>query len=105
MPDWLEQTLGALLMIAVLIDVFLTVLYERSRMGVISFYSARAVWRVFYGVASLFERHRGAIMSYCGPAILVVGLLVWVMLLTIGAGLVIHPAWCHGQRREPGYRR
>ena len=43
MPGWLEQTLGALLMIAVLMDVFLTVLYERNRMGIISFYTARAV--------------------------------------------------------------
>ena len=58
MPGWLEQTLGARLMIAVLIDVFVTVLYERSRMGIISFYTAGAFWRVFYGVASIVERHR-----------------------------------------------
>jgi hypothetical protein len=79
-------------MIAVLLDVFVTVLYARSRMGIISFYTARAVWRLFYGVAHRFERYRGAVMSYCGPAILVAGLLVWVTLLSIGAGLVIHPA-------------
>lgn len=47
MPGWLEQALCALLMIAVLLDVFLTVHYARSRMGIISFYTARAVWRVF----------------------------------------------------------
>jgi hypothetical protein len=42
--------------------------------------------------ANSFERHRGAILSFCGPAILVMLVAVWALLLAVGTGLVIHPA-------------
>ena len=46
----LEQLLGALLMLLVLADVYLTVLYARVGTGIISEKLARVVWR-FFGIS------------------------------------------------------
>jgi hypothetical protein len=34
---------------------------------------------------------RGVFLSFCGPVILVSGVVVWVVLLTVGAAMVMHP--------------
>lgn len=36
MPQWLKQSLGALIILLVLLDVFLTVLYARAGTGIFS---------------------------------------------------------------------
>ena len=87
-----EQIAGALVMLLILLDVFLTVLYARMDTGFISQRVARAVWWVFSAASKPFGRRRGAILSYCGPTILVMHVLVWSFGLTLGAGLIIHPA-------------
>jgi hypothetical protein len=43
----LEQVLGAFLMLAILLDVFLTVLYARVGTGILSHKLARLTWRLF----------------------------------------------------------
>ena len=94
MFGWLEQAFGALLITLVLLDVFLTVLYARAGTGIFSKWMASLVWRVFCLVSKPFGRHRGTVLSFCGPVILVLLVTTWDFGLTLGAALVIHPA--HG---------
>ncbi|GEP12563.1 two pore domain potassium channel family protein [Methylobacterium gnaphalii] len=88
----LEQATGALVMGLVLADVFLTVLYARIGTGLFADRVAHLVWAIFCRADDAFGRKRGAMLSFCGPAILIVYVLFWSMGLTLGAGLIIHPA-------------
>jgi hypothetical protein len=85
----LEQLLGLTLMLAVLADVFLTVLYARAGTGLISERLGRLIWHLFRAVAS--GRDRSAALSICGPVILVALVLTWSVTLAVGAGLLCHP--------------
>jgi hypothetical protein len=87
--DWVEPLAGGIVLAIVLLDVFLTVLYARAGTGLLAPRLARGVWRIFRGLAG--GRH-ARILSYCGPAQLVALVLMWGVLLALGAGLVIHPA-------------
>ena len=91
MPPGLEQALGALLLLLILLDVFLTVLYARAGTGIISYQLARLIWRAF-GVASRpFGQGRSTMLSFCGPTILVLLVLVWALVLTLGGAMILHP--------------
>lgn len=89
--DWLEQIAGALLMLLILLDVFLTVLYSRADAGILSPRVARVVWWFFKVLSAPFARLRASILSFCGPVVLVTLVLVWAAGLTLGAALIIHP--------------
>ena len=92
MPHWLEQALGACLVLVVLLDVFLTVLYARIGTGIISNRLARLTWRLLLGLAKLSgPRSSATVLSFCGPVILVLLVLAWALGLTVGAALVMHP--------------
>src|SRR3954452_7776654 len=94
----LEQVVGAGLFAAVLLDVFLTVLYARMGSSIIAEPLARSAWRVFRAVSAPFGRRRGVVLSFCGPAVLVLLVTAWSAGLTLGAALVIHPALGDGVR-------
>ncbi len=91
MPSWLEQTIGAAVVLFVLVDVFLAVLYARIGAGVFSPRLARVIWRVFRGAARPLGRRAGKVLSFCGPIILVTVLIVWGLSLSLGMALIIHP--------------
>lgn len=99
---WVEQAAGALLMLLVLLDVFLTVLYARANTGIISPRLARLVWWLFRTLSKPFGGLRGTILSFCGPSILVMLVLVWSFALALGAGLIIHPKLGTSVRAESG---
>ncbi len=87
-----EQIVGAIIVVLILLDVFFTVLYARIGAGVLSYQVARWVWRLFRTVARPFSsRRRAQLLSLCGPAILVTVVAVWALSLTLGMGLVMHP--------------
>lgn len=88
---WLEQLLGFVLILAVLADVFVTVLYARTRMGVISDRIARWTWHTFMAVSAPLGRRRGRVLSFLGPTVVLLIVVVWALLLTLGSALVIHP--------------
>lgn len=96
----LEQVLGAALMMTVLLDVFLTVLYARVGTGILSPQLARLTWRLFRLLAA--KLRRPMVLSFCGPAILVLLVLTWSVLLAFGAGLIIHPELGTGVRASSG---
>ena len=89
--DQVEQGLGLLLMLAILLDIFLTVLYARIGTGFFGHKLAYLLWGLFHLVSRPFGRQRGLILSFCGPVILVTGIVAWAFCLTLGAALIIHP--------------
>jgi len=89
--NWIELVFGVVIIVAVLLDVFLTVLYARIVTGVLSHYLACWVWRVFRGLAKLIPTQAERMFSFAGPVILVALVLTWITGLVLGAGLVLHP--------------
>ena len=87
----LEQAAGALLVLIVLLDVFLTVLYARMGTGIVSYRLARLTWKGLRRLSMHLGRHRGTALSFCGPLVLVLLVAVWAVALTCGAALIIHP--------------
>ncbi|HZA93216.1 MAG TPA: hypothetical protein VE420_11370, partial [Gemmatimonadales bacterium] len=63
----LEQGLGILLILMILLDIFLTVLYARIGTSLIGSRIARLVWASFVTASKVFGSRRGAILSFCGP--------------------------------------
>lgn len=102
MNHTIEQAIGAIVLLLILLDVFLTVLYARARMGPVSYRIARLTWRVFMTLSKLFGRERGAVLSFCGPAILVLFVIGWGLMLMLGAALIIHPALGDAVRADNG---
>jgi len=98
----LEQVAGAALFAAVLLDVFLTVLYARMGTTLLTGPLARLTWRAARAASAPFGRHRGVILSFCGPVVLVLLVTAWSAGLTLGAALVIHPALGDGVRSSAG---
>lgn len=98
----LEQALGALVMGLVLADIFLTVLYARIGTGLIADRVAHLTWAIFRRAAGRFGQRRDAVLSFCGPVILIAYVLLWALGLTLGAGLIIHPALGTAVRASTG---
>jgi len=93
MARWLVQIFGAALVVSALTDVFLTVLYARSGIGVISHRISRWNWRLFRLAAAPFPRKvRDGILTFGGPALLVWMALAWVLSVLVGFACVIWPA-------------
>jgi len=88
----LELVAGAVVVLLVIVDVFLTVLYARIGAGILSVHVSRGTWWMFSHLARWFRSKHDKVLSFCGPSILVNYLVVWAALLILGAGLIIHPA-------------
>ncbi|GAB6058901.1 potassium channel family protein [Desulfonatronum parangueonense] len=89
--DWILYTLGALLVLCAAVDVFLTVLYARSGVGLLSPGVNRCVWYLFRKTGGLVPRRKHLVLSLCGPTIIVVLTLLWIVLLVTGFALIIWP--------------
>lgn len=87
----IETAAGILLTLFILLDVFLTVLYARIGYGIFSRQIARSVWAVFAVIGKSSPRHRGRILSFCGPAIVVALIVTWSICLSVGSALIVHP--------------
>lgn len=92
MMSLLERASGVLVMGIVLLDVFLTVLYARIGTGLVAERVGHLAWIAFRRAAEATDARRGTVMSFCGPVILLLYVLFWAFGLTLGAGLIIHPA-------------
>ena len=87
----LEQGLGILLILIILLDIFLTVLYARIGTSIIGSRVGRLVWASFVKASKVFGSRQGAVLSFCGPVILVLLVGIWALELTLGAALIMHP--------------
>jgi hypothetical protein len=99
---WLEPILGLLLNTLILVDMFVTILYARMGTSLISYRLANRVWKFFCWISKPFGKKRGAILSFCGPVVLVVFVFIWMLGLTLGTALVIHPHLRTGIRATSG---
>jgi hypothetical protein len=97
-----EQIAGAVVIVLVLLDIFLTVLYARAGIAVFSSGMSRAIWLLFRVVSRPFRRHRGTVLSFCGPVILVALIFVWAAGLALGSALIMHPHLGGGIRASQG---
>ncbi|MCJ2049498.1 two pore domain potassium channel family protein [Methylobacterium sp. J-070] len=102
MVSVLERASGVLVMGIVLLDVFLTVLYARIGTGLLAERAAHLTWMVFRRAAEAAGTHRGAVLSFCGPVILLLYVVLWALGLTLGAGLIIHPGLGTGVQASNG---
>jgi hypothetical protein len=90
-PRIIEQVVGALLIVMILLDVFLTVLYARVGTGIMSTRVARGTWFTVRALAKTMPSRRGKVLSFAGPIILLMLLLVWGIGLTLGSAFILHP--------------
>lgn len=106
MAGWIEQLAGALVILCTLLDIFLTALYakigahgaSRAGAGIISLRVARAIWWIFRHITGRLPVNRDAAWSFCGAVTVACLVLVWSMLLALGAALMLHPALGEGVR-------
>ncbi len=87
----LEQMGGVALMLLFLADIFLTVLYARAGTGLLAPRWNRLVWAAMKGIARLFSRRRGLILSFAGPVLVILLIAFWALGLTLGAALIMQP--------------
>jgi hypothetical protein len=86
-----EQLVGAALLAAILLDVFLTVLYARAGFGVFGRLAGRSAWHLFHLVAGWAGPYRGRVLSFGGPTLLVLLLAVWACGPALSCALIVHP--------------
>jgi hypothetical protein len=87
----LEPILGAILIAITLADVFVTVLYARTHVGLISDRVARLTWHTFETLAHGMGARKGRFLSFMGPAVVLLVVVAWIVALTFGSALIIHP--------------
>src|SRR4051812_47311943 len=97
-----EQIAGTVLTVVVLLDIFLTVLYVRAGSELLSPVVSRTIWSVFRLVSRPLRHHRGRVLSFCGPVILVALIFVWAAGLALGSALIMHPHLGAGIRASQG---
>lgn len=106
----LERIVGAILVLAVMVDVFLAVLYARvgtrglARFGtgVISERVATYAWRAFRAMGTRGKRTNDDLLSFAAPVIVILFLAVWVAMLTLGSAMLLHPSLGTGIRASSG---
>lgn len=105
----IEQLAGAVIVVAIAADLFITVLYARigSRVGTrfgmgFSRFVARLVWAAARVVASKAGRLRSLVLSGAAPLTLLLMLTLWAALLTIGAAMIVQPELGTSLRRSTG---
>lgn len=88
----LAQAAGGVLASMALADIFLTVLYARSGSALLSERVNPMLWRVFRQVARyLPRRSRNLFLSFFGPVVMVLTILIWVGMLILGFALIVWP--------------
>src|SRR5260221_10293312 len=81
---------------------FLRCFYARVGTGLLSRRIACWAWYAFRAAAKPMPRHRDALLSFCGPVILVTLVFIWVLGLAIGAALIVHPTLGTGIQANNG---
>ena len=93
---------GSLLILVGGLDVFFSVLYARSGTGILAPRVNRIVWHIFRQTAILFKNRCDAVLSFCGPVLLVVLIAMWAALLVVGFALIILPQLGEGIQKSSG---
>jgi len=91
MADWLYPTLGALLLLALAVDVFKTAFHAEGRGGPINRRQNRLIWNVVRWAGTLGGGTRPRLLSIGGPLIAVATIAAWSLLLFTGFALIYMP--------------
>lgn len=81
---WPLQMLGAGLVLVALADIFLTVLYARSGVSVLSNRVYQGGWGLFRSAALALPSYKDRLLAFAGPTLLVSTVFLWVVLLSMG---------------------
>ena len=87
----IEQLVGGAIVLIFLADIFLTVLYARAGTGLLAPHWNRFIWSLVRALSKLFGRHRGVVLSFGGPLIIILLIVFWSLGLTVGSALIIQP--------------
>lgn len=96
------QILGVGIILLTLVDVYLTVLYPRTGKSVISLQICQYTWELFRWLSHLPFKRSKNILAYCGPTLLLVIVVFWVLAMTLGFALLIWPALGNGIQASQG---
>lgn len=86
-----SQIVGALIVLAALGDIFLTV-FQGGSASIVSGHMNRIVWLAFRWMSGLKGIDRQRFLSYAGPTLVALTVILWVMLLVIGFAMIYWPA-------------
>jgi len=92
MLHWLAPTSGSLMVLAALLDVYLTALYARSGSAIVSEKLVPLTWRFYRALSRAIPRLRSQILAAAGPTSLVLVIGIWVTMLMVGFSLIVWPA-------------
>ena len=87
----LATGVGAALIVIALVDVFLTVLYARMEVSLLTPRLYRATWSLMKAVSPRSRTRRDRFLSFAGPLMLVETLVLWGALLVVGFALISWP--------------
>ena len=79
------------MVVAAVLDVFLTVLYARIGTGVLTPWVTAGLFWGFKKLARLLPRRRDSMLSFAGPSLMVAIIVLWVSMLVFGTALFIWP--------------
>ncbi|MGD1859206.1 MAG: potassium channel family protein [Leptolyngbyaceae cyanobacterium] len=96
------QLTGLVIILISFVDIYMTVLYPRTGKGVISSRLYKGTWRLFRGLSRLPIKGGKNVLSYCGPTLPVVIVVVWVSGFVLGFALLIWPALGSGIQASQG---
>ncbi|MGI8968466.1 MAG: potassium channel family protein [Chloroflexota bacterium] len=89
---WVEQIVGALLVLLALEDVFFTALFPGNYRGVVQIPLSRGFWRWYRWATRALPQFRERLLTYTGPLLILFHVVLWLLMLTVGFALI---AWPH----------
>lgn len=87
--DQIWTLLGAVLLLLLAVDVFLTVFHASSQAGPLTRSQTRIVWRMYRFVADRIRRE--LLLTFAAPSMVVITIIIWVILLTAGFAIIYYP--------------
>ena len=83
---------GALILLFLLVEVFVTVLHHWSGSGPLRRFSSRALWRIaLWATRRMSPARRRSTLGYVGPALIPLALGAWATLAILGFALIYLP--------------
>jgi hypothetical protein len=80
---------GTAFLLLLTVDVFLTVFHTSGQAGPLTRLQNRVVWRVHRFAAD--RGRRTSFLTFAAPAMVVITIIIWVILLTVGFALIYYP--------------
>lgn len=98
----IEQVVGGALIALVILDVFLTVLYARMGTSIVARRLVCWGWQAARAASKPLRRFRSGVLGFAGPVLLVLSIGLWVLALTCGAAMIVHPRLAQSIRSNTG---